>query len=129
VEAGVVAAERGRDGDRRPGRRRIRQGRLLHGHRRHRPPTLVLGPLRTQLRQAGFGAAYIVLPAPLAVCASRVAAREGSAIPESDVVPDLWSQFEDLGEFAGHAVDVGDSDPGEVTAALEGILVAGSHTV
>lgn len=92
-------------------------------------PRWFLDPLRTKLRQAGFRVVYVVLRAPLSVCSSRVDAREGLALPEPDVVPNLWSQFEDLGEYEGHALDVDGKNPEEVAAALEGILVNGSHVV
>jgi predicted kinase len=92
-------------------------------------PRRFLDPLRTELRQAGFRVVYVVLRAPLPVCANRVEAREVLALPEPDVVPNLWSQFEDLGEFAGHAVDVDGKDPDEVAATVEAILAAGTHVV
>lgn len=92
-------------------------------------PRWFLGPLRETLRTAGFRVVYVVLWAPLAVCTSRVDARELVALPEPEVVPGIWSQFEDLGEFAGHAVDVDGKDPDEVAAIVEGILAAGTHTV
>lgn len=92
-------------------------------------PGWFLHPLRTALQRAGFRVVYIVLRAPLSVCVSRVDAREGPALPESDVVPNLWSRFEDLGEYEGHALDVDGKDPDEVTAAVERILAVGTHTV
>jgi predicted kinase len=92
-------------------------------------PRWFLEPLRTALRAAGFRVVYLVLRAPLPVCASRVDAREGLVLPEPDVVPKIWSQFEDLGELEGHALDVEGRDRDEVVAVVEGILAGGSHTV
>jgi predicted kinase len=92
-------------------------------------PRWFLDPLREALRGAGFRVVYVVLQAPLAVCSNRVDAREGPVPSEPEVVAKVWAQFEDLGEFEGHALEVEGKDPDEVAAAVEGILAAGSHTV
>src|SRR5215212_5804761 len=57
-------------------------------------PRWFLTPLRDALREAGQEVAYVVLHAPLEVCASRVAEREDVPLPEQEVLLSMWSQFE-----------------------------------
>jgi len=90
-------------------------------------PRWFLMPLRDVLREAGHEVAYVVLSAPLSVCANRVESREGIPLSGPEVVPTMWSQFEDLGEFEAHRLDVGGRRPDEVADAVENLLAAGSH--
>jgi predicted kinase len=92
-------------------------------------PRWFLAPLRDSLRQAGHEVAYIVLHAPLETCASRVAEREKVPLPEPGVVSSLWSQFEDLGEFERHRLDVVSKGPDEVAAVVEDRLADLSYLV
>lgn len=92
-------------------------------------PRWFLLPLREVLRKAGHEVAYVVLHAPLAVCAERVQRREQVPLPEPKVIPNLWSQFEDLGGFAAHRLDVDGRRPGEVADLIERLLAGGSYRV
>jgi hypothetical protein len=55
--------------------------------------------------------------------------REDVPIPEPEVIPNLWSQFEDLGEFEANGLDVGGKRPDEVADVIEQLLAARSHLV
>lgn len=92
-------------------------------------PRWFLVPLRDVLREAGHKVAYVVLWTPLSVCTNRVESREGIPLSEPEVIPNLWSQFEDLGEFEAHRLDVDGRRPDEVADAVEHLLAAGSHLV
>jgi predicted kinase len=92
-------------------------------------PRWFLAPLRDVLREAGHEVAYVVLWAPLSVCTSHVEKREDIPLPEPEVIPNLWSQFEDLGEFEAHRLDVGDKGPDEVADVINRLLATGSHFV
>ena len=92
-------------------------------------PRWFLVPLRDALKEAGHEVAYVVLRAPLETCARRVERREAVPLPEPVVVPNLWSQFEDLGEFEANTLDVGGKRPDGVADAVERLLAAGSHLV
>jgi predicted kinase len=90
-------------------------------------PRWFLAPLRDALREAGQEVAYVVLGAPLEVCVSRVQEREDVPLPEPDVVPGMWSQFEDLAGFERHRLDVEGRTPVEVADEVEDLLTGGSH--
>jgi predicted kinase len=92
-------------------------------------PRWFLLPLRDVLREAGHEVAYVVLWTPLSVCTSRVEDREGIPLSGPEVVPTMWSQFEDLGEFEAHRLDVDGRCPDEVADAVEHLLATGSHRV
>jgi predicted kinase len=92
-------------------------------------PHWFLGPLRDTLREAGQEVAYLVLHAPLEICASRAAEREDVPLSQPEVVSDLWSQFEDLGEFERHRLDVTRKGTDEVAAAVEGLLADPAYLV
>ena len=92
-------------------------------------PRWFLIPLRDALSEAGQEVAYVVLRAPLEICASRVAQREDVPLPEPEVVPGIWSQFEDLAEFERHGLDVEDKGPDQIADEVEELLFAGSHLV
>lgn len=92
-------------------------------------PRWFLAPLRDVLREAGHEVTYVVLWAPLSVCTSHVEKREDIPLPEPEVIPNLWSQFEGLGEFEANRLDVCDRRADEVAAAVEHLLAAGSHLV
>ena len=90
-------------------------------------PRWFLGPLRNALGEAGHRVAYVVLRAPLEVCAARVAEREDVPLSEPEVVSSMWSQFEDLAGFEQHRFDVEGKRPDEVADEVEGLLAGGSH--
>jgi predicted kinase len=92
-------------------------------------PRWFLIPLRDALSEAGQEVAYVVLRAPLEVCASRVAQREDVPLPEPEVVPGIWSQFEDLAEFERHRLEIAGKRPDEVAGEVEDLLLARSHLV
>jgi adenylate kinase family enzyme len=92
-------------------------------------PRWFLMPLRDALEEADHEVAYVVLWAPLPVCANRVKNREGLSSPEPEVISNLWSQFEDLGEFEANRLEVDGRHPDEVADAVEGLLAAGSHLI
>jgi len=92
-------------------------------------PRWFLVSLRDVLREAGHEVAYVVLRAPLALCEERVSAREAIPLAEPEVVSNMWSQFEDLGEYERNALDVGGMGSEEVADAIERLLAAGSHLV
>jgi hypothetical protein len=75
-------------------------------------PRWFLIPLRDALRAAGHEVAYVVLRAPIELCLVR----RGHIEP--DVVESVWRQFEDLGEFEPHAIDVAGATPEAVVAEL-----------
>jgi predicted kinase len=92
-------------------------------------PRWFLLPLRDVLRAADHEVAYVVLRAPLSACADRVEKREAVPLPDPEVIPNLWSQFEDLGEFEANGLDVGGMSPEEIADAVEELLAAGSRLI
>jgi hypothetical protein len=48
-------------------------------------------------------------------------------LPDPEVIPNLWSQFKDPGEYEANRLDAGGKKPGEVADAVEQLLAAGSH--
>jgi predicted kinase len=90
-------------------------------------PRWFLVPLRDVLREAGHEVAYVVLRAPLFVCARRVGQREQVPSAEPEVASNLWSQFEDLGEFERHALGVEGMRPEEIADAVERLLKERTH--
>ncbi len=83
-------------------------------------PRWFLAPLRDRFRLAGLEVAYVVARAPLSVCAARIREREG-LLGDPPAIERLWSEFADLGDLEGHAVDLAGSSPEE---AAEAILAA-----
>jgi adenylate kinase family enzyme len=92
-------------------------------------PRWFLAPLRDALQDAGRDVAYVVLRTPLELCAARVRKREGSAVVETAVLEQIWSQFADLGEYEHHALDVEGLSVEEAVDAVEGALACGTHTL
>lgn len=90
-------------------------------------PRWFLTPLRDALRRAGFRAVYVVLRAPLPTCRDRVERRDGAI--DAEAVTKIWKEFEDLGEFEPHVLDVSEHSPEEAANAVEQVLAAGSHLV
>jgi dephospho-CoA kinase len=90
-------------------------------------PRWFLMPLLDALREAGFQVAYVVLRAPLPLCLGRVERRDGAM--DREAMTKIWSEFEDLGEFAENAIAAGDQSPEEAANAIEQVLAAGSHLV
>jgi predicted kinase len=90
-------------------------------------PRWFLASLRDTLRRAGFRAVYMVLRAPLPICLGRVERRDGAV--DGEAVTKIWTEFEDLGEFEPHALDVSECSPEEAANTIEQVLAAGSHLV
>ncbi len=82
-------------------------------------PRWTLGVIRETLGAAGVSTAYAVLRAPQSICADRVHAREGDPdLFEPGVLAAISSEFDDLGEFERHAIDVAGMDAEEAAAAV-----------
>jgi predicted kinase len=74
-------------------------------------PRWTLAVIRETLQSANVPAAYAVLRAPHSECASRVQKREGDPdLFEPGVLAAITAEFDDLGEFERHAVDVDGMD-------------------
>lgn len=82
-------------------------------------PRWTLGVIRETLEARGVPTAYAVLRASRAVCADRVHDREGDPdLFEPRVLAAISSEFDDLGEFESHAVDVDGMDAEQAAAAV-----------
>lgn len=79
-------------------------------------PRWFLTPLREALEAAGHQVAYAVLRAPLELCLAR---RTEIA---AEVVESVWRQFEDLGGYETHAIDVAEAAPEAIVAEVTGGL-------
>lgn len=89
-------------------------------------PRWTLGVIRETLETAGVPAAYAVLRAPQSACAGRVHEREGDPdLSEPGVLAAISSEFDDLGDFERHAVDVAGMDAEEAAAAVAARLDGG----
>lgn len=89
-------------------------------------PRWTLGVIRETLESAGIPTAYAVLRAPDAVCADRVREREGDPdLFEPAVLAAISSEFDDLGEFERHAIDVAEMDAAGAAAAVAARLAGG----
>jgi len=90
-------------------------------------PRWFLTPLRDGLREAGLRAVYVALRAPLPVCLGRLERRDGAV--DAEAITKIWTEFDDLGEFEPHAVDVSECGAEEAANTLEQVLASGSHLV
>jgi predicted kinase len=89
-------------------------------------PRWTLGVIRETLETAGVPVAYAVLRAPHSVCASRVREREGDPdLLEPGVLAAISSEFEDLGEFERHAIDVSEMDAEQAATVVAARLAEG----
>ena len=89
-------------------------------------PRWTLGVVRETLAGAGVPVAYAVMRAPQPVCAERVCEREGSPdVFDPDVLAAICSEFDDLGDFERHAIEVGGMGPEQAAAAVSARFVAG----
>jgi len=89
-------------------------------------PRWTLGAIRETLEAAGVPVAYAVLRAPHSVCAERVRGREGDPdLFEPGALAAIGAEFDDLGEFERHAIDVAGMDAEQAAAALAARLDAG----
>jgi predicted kinase len=89
-------------------------------------PRWTLGVIRETLETAGVPTAYAVLRAPRAVCASRVHDREGNPdLFEPGVLTAISSEFDDLGEFERHAIDVAEMDAEQAAVVVSARLAEG----
>jgi predicted kinase len=82
-------------------------------------PRWTLGLVRETFEFAGVPAAYAVLRAPQEVCVARVQEREGD--PEllaPNVLAGICSEFDDLGEFERHAIEVAGMDAESAAATV-----------
>jgi predicted kinase len=85
-------------------------------------PRWTLGVIRETLAGAGVPMAYAVLRAPQETCAGRVEEREGPGVFDPQALAAIASEFDDLGEFERHAIDVSAMDAGEAAAAVSARL-------
>ena len=89
-------------------------------------PRWTLGAIREILEAAEVPTAYAVLRAPSSVCAGRVHQREGDPdLFEPEALAAISAEFDDLGEFERHAIDVGGMDAEQTAAAVATRLVEG----
>ena len=89
-------------------------------------PRWTLDVIRDTLEAAGVPTAYAVLRAPHLECASRVHEREGDPdLFEPNVLAAIGSEFDDLGEFERHAIDVAGMDAEQAAAAVDTRLAGG----
>jgi predicted kinase len=89
-------------------------------------PRWTLGVIRETLEEAGVPTAYAVLRAPQSVCDARVQEREGGPdLLEPGVLARIGAEFEDLGEFEPHAIDVAELDAEQAAAAVSTRLTGG----
>jgi predicted kinase len=89
-------------------------------------PRWTLGAIRETLEMASVPAAYAVLRAPYSTCAARVHEREGNPdLFEPGVLAAISAEFDDLGEFERHGIDVAGLEPEEAAAAVAARFDAG----
>ena len=89
-------------------------------------PRWTLGVIRETFQAVGVPVAYAVLRAPHSVCASRVHEREGDPdLFEPGVLTTISSEFDRLGEFERHAIDVAEMDAEQAAAAVAARLAEG----
>jgi predicted kinase len=90
-------------------------------------PRWTLGVIRETLGAVGIPVAYAVLRASHDVCAGRVHAREGNPEAfEPGVLAAISSEFDDLGEFERHAIDVSGMDAEQSASAVRARLAEGA---
>lgn len=89
-------------------------------------PRWTLGAIRETLAAAGVATAYAVLRAPHSTCAGRVHEREGDPdLFQPGVLAAIGSEFDDLGEFERHAIDVDGMDAEAAAGAVAARLAEG----
>jgi cytidylate kinase len=86
-------------------------------------------PLRDALREAGLGADYAVLRAPLADCLARVQGREGQPPIDEAAIGQVWESFAALGGLESHVLEVEGRDATGTVEILEERLADGSLRV
>jgi predicted kinase len=90
-------------------------------------PRWTLGVIREALGAAGVPTSYVVLRAPHSVCAGRIHQREGDfELFEPGVLAAISSEFDDLGEFEPHAIDIAGMDAEQAAAAVSARLADGT---
>jgi predicted kinase len=90
-------------------------------------PRWTLGIVREAFESAGVRPAYAVLRAPERVCVARVEEREGDPdLLAPSVLARIGSEFDDLGEFEPHAIDVAGMDVAEAATAVSTRLADGT---
>jgi len=90
-------------------------------------PRWTLGVVRDAFEAAGVPASYAVLRAPHSECAGRVHGREGNPdLFEPSVLAAISSEFDDLGPFERHAIDVAGMDAEQAATAVSTRLADGS---
>lgn len=90
-------------------------------------PRWTLGAIRESLAARGVPAAYAVLRAPHSVCADRVHEREGDPdLFEPSALAAISSEFDNLGEFERHAIDVAGMDAEQAATAISAQLADGT---
>ena len=89
-------------------------------------PRWTLGVIRETFETAGVPTAYAVLRAPHSTCADRVHRREGDPdLFEPGVLAAISSEFDDLGEYERHAIDVAGMDAEQTAAVVTTRLAEG----
>jgi hypothetical protein len=79
--------------------------------------------------ESGHAVAYAVLRAPLEICVTRAAGREGDAeLAERAVIEQLWADFADLGPLERHAIECEGLSAEQVAAELARRMRAGELT-
>ena len=82
-------------------------------------PRWTLGVVREAFVSAGVATAYAVLRADEEVCLARVQEREGDPdLLAPSVLAGICSEFDDLGEFERHVIDVAGMNAEQSSAAL-----------
>jgi len=90
-------------------------------------PRWTLGVIRQTVEAAEVPASYAVLRAPRSECAERVHGREGDPeLFEPGALAAISSEFDDLGEFERHAIDVAEMDAEGAAAAVATRLQEGT---
>jgi predicted kinase len=93
-------------------------------------PSWTLEAIRRTLEAAGISVSYAVLRAPHDVCAARVHEREGNPEAfEPGVLAAISSEFDDLGEFERHAIDVDGMSSEQAAAAVSARIADGSFAL
>jgi len=89
-------------------------------------PRWTLGVVRETLEARGIRAAYAVLRASQDLCAGRVREREGDPdLFQPRVLAAIASEFDDLGEFEPHAIDIDGMDAEQAAAEVSARLADG----
>ena len=115
---GVARAEQGGHADRERKRSELREGGLLHDHRRVILPHRFLEPVREALSLEGLGVALAILRPTLAVCTTRATQWLAAPLDVPGVIEELRNGFADLGDLERCVIDSGELDAAMTTDVL-----------